>query len=227
MDPTWAITIIALVIAVVVTVAYKFMTDQKLMKALKEDLKKLQKKMKESRDKPDQMMTLQKEAMEKNMKLMSHSMRPSLITLIPIFFLFGWMNANLTYVPIDAAEPFSIDVFTDAEGDVLLEILPAGVEIMENTVSTTNKQATFNLEGDPGAYTIRATFNEVSEEADLLIGEGYSTPENRFKSSIKKINIGYEKLKVNLLGFEMGWLMAYIILSIVFSVVIRKIFRIY
>ncbi len=48
----WAILIISLVIAVFITFVYKWMTDQHLMKTLKEEIKDFQKQMKEFKHEP-------------------------------------------------------------------------------------------------------------------------------------------------------------------------------
>ncbi len=39
LPPFWSILIISLVVALIITFVYKWMTDQHLMKALKEDIK--------------------------------------------------------------------------------------------------------------------------------------------------------------------------------------------
>jgi uncharacterized membrane protein (DUF106 family) len=75
-----------------ITLVYKFATDQKLMKELKADMKSMQKKMKKFRDQPEKVMSMQKEAMDKNLKYMMQSLKPTLITFIPIIFIFGWLR---------------------------------------------------------------------------------------------------------------------------------------
>ena len=67
------------------------MTNQELMKKLKEEMKDYQKQIKELRSNPARAMESEK-AMESNMKYMSHSFKPTLITIIPIFIIFGWMS---------------------------------------------------------------------------------------------------------------------------------------
>ena len=89
----WAVFLISLIIALIITLVYKWVTDQELMKTLKEDIKALQQEMKKLRDNPSKMMEVQKKAMEKNMKYMMQSMKPTLITFIPIIVIFGWMNS--------------------------------------------------------------------------------------------------------------------------------------
>jgi len=88
----WNLLLISFIITGGITLLYKFATDQKLMKELKQEMKDLQKEMKSLKDNPEKMMSVQKLAMEKNMKYMMQSMKPTLFTLIPIIFIFSWLR---------------------------------------------------------------------------------------------------------------------------------------
>ncbi|MBT4174947.1 DUF106 domain-containing protein [archaeon] len=92
----WNLLLISFLITGCITLAYKFLTDQKLMKELKGEMKDLQKEMKSLKDDPKKMMEVQKRAMEKNMKYMMQSMKPTLFTLIPIIFIFSWLRGYYT-----------------------------------------------------------------------------------------------------------------------------------
>ena len=107
LGPFWAIFIISLILTLLVTVIYKYATNQKRMKQLKDELKKLQKDMKSLKDNPKKMMKKQKELMSKNMEYMKHSFRATIFTIIPVIIVFGWLNANLAYDPLIADEPFN------------------------------------------------------------------------------------------------------------------------
>ena len=89
----WNLILVSFIITAMITLAYKFLTDQKLMKELKAEMKSMQKEMKEFKDHPEKMMSLQKDVMSKNMKYMMQSMKPTLFTFIPIIVIFGWLRA--------------------------------------------------------------------------------------------------------------------------------------
>ncbi len=97
----WALVIIATILTFLVTIVYKYATDQTLMKGLKDETKSLQKQMKEHKDNPSKMMEIQKQAMEKNMKYMMHSFKPMIITFIPIIIIFGWLKNTYTGVELN------------------------------------------------------------------------------------------------------------------------------
>lgn len=90
------ILIISFVLTLATTLVYKYVTDQELMKTLKEDMKAMQAEMKTLKEHPEKMMAVQKEAMQKNMKYMMHSFKPMLVTFIPIVFIFGWLRGHYT-----------------------------------------------------------------------------------------------------------------------------------
>ncbi len=89
----WGLILTAFLLTAFITLAYKLMTDQRLMKSLKDEIKDLQKDMKNFKDNPEKMMQIQKVAMEKNMKYMMQSFKPMLITFIPLVLIYGWLRA--------------------------------------------------------------------------------------------------------------------------------------
>ena len=91
-SPLWGLIIISLIITLIVTLAYKYLTDQTLMKNHKEETKKRREDMKTHKDSPDKMMELQKRSLEISLKMMKHSMRPMIFTFLPLIIMFGWLR---------------------------------------------------------------------------------------------------------------------------------------
>ena len=87
--------IICFLLTLITTLVYKFMTNQSLMKDLKDEMKQVQKDMKDLKSDPAKMVEAQKKAWDKNMKYMMHSFKPMIITFIPIILIFGWLSKNL------------------------------------------------------------------------------------------------------------------------------------
>ena len=98
--------IISFILTGLITLAYKYLTDQTKMKELKDEMSSMQKKMKEMKDQPDKVMSMQKDAMKKNMEYMKHSMKPTLFTFVPIIIIFGWLRSYFT-TQATAGTPFS------------------------------------------------------------------------------------------------------------------------
>ena len=83
---------IATGLSIIMTYAYKFLTDQALMRELKSEIDKLKKKMKTHRKDPEKLREVQKEMMPLNMKYFKKSMKPTLITLLPFLIIFFFLN---------------------------------------------------------------------------------------------------------------------------------------
>ena len=82
-----------------------------------------------------------------------------------------------------------------------------------------------------GKHTIEIKYEDKPYVADVLISDGvlYSEPIVKVKSSLlKEIKIGNEKSKMlNLFGWEFGWFWTYVFSSILFSLGLRKAFKVY
>lgn len=89
---------ITLVLTLIVTVIYKYATDQKKQKMSKEEMKSIRAEMKNNKDDQKKLMELQKRTMEISMEQMKNSFKPMLITFIPLIIVFAWLKT--TYEPL-------------------------------------------------------------------------------------------------------------------------------
>lgn len=93
----WSLIAISFVLTLLVTLSYKYLTDQTLIKQLKEEVKALQGRMKEEKENKEKLTEIQKELLAKNSQLMKHNLKPTLYTFIPIIIIFGWVRK--TFLP--------------------------------------------------------------------------------------------------------------------------------
>jgi uncharacterized membrane protein (DUF106 family) len=110
LPPLWFILLLSVILSIVVTLVYKFATDQNEMKELKKQVKEYQQKMKDTKDNPTKMLEIQKEMSAVNMKYFKHSMKPMLITIVPfiiIFHLLGKVFTGVTVIPLPFHFPLS------------------------------------------------------------------------------------------------------------------------
>lgn len=231
----WTILITSFILTLFITLIYKFATDQALMKKLKGEMKVLQKEMKALKDNPAKAMAHQKKVMEKNMQYMKHSLKPTLYTFIPIIIIFGWLNAHLAFIPIEPGTEFMVTAqFKEGTfGEVTLDSLPALNFVSEATQEINAGRADWILSGDEGEYLLKVIHDSREYEKDLIITTEakYSQPVKGIKdSNLEKITINNAKVKplgaFSLFGWRPGWLGTYIIFSLIFSVVLRKILKI-
>ncbi|MDA1196537.1 MAG: EMC3/TMCO1 family protein [Nanoarchaeota archaeon] len=226
------VVLMSFLITLLITLIYKFTTNQSLMKSLKSELKELQKEMKELRDHPEKMMKVQKQAMQTNMKYMGQSMKSTLYTFLPIILIFGWMNAHLAFIPITPGSEFTTTVFFEdnVRGAATIDVSPELEVIGPINKTIEGNKIIWTLKGSSGEHLIQYRAGQKTYEKDVLISDSpeYATNIEKVKDGIvKQITIDHEKREFDLKIFKLGWLGTYILFSIVFSMILRKLFKVY
>lgn len=90
--PRTSIILISATVTILITIVRYFMTDREKMKEIRERQKELRKEMKEFRDNPEKMMEINKKMLEDMPEQMKMSIKPMIITLIPLLILFAWLR---------------------------------------------------------------------------------------------------------------------------------------
>lgn len=232
LPPLAFVVIIAILVSVIITLVYRLMTDQTKMKDLKQRQKEFQKKMKALKNQPDKMMKVQKEAMSVNMEYMKSSMKPTLITFLPIIIIFGWMNANMAFLPImpDAEFGTTVNFASGYTGNVTVMTPDEITVVGEQEQTIQDGVANFSFSGPEGNYLLVFEYNDQRFDKEISISKTRYAPVTKLfkKQPVKSITSSNEKLVVlNLFGWKLGWLGTYIIFSIVFSMGLRKALKIY
>lgn len=228
-NPLYSILAISFLISLLVVIIYKLLTDQNEMKRLKDELKGHQQRMKEHKNNAEKMMSIQKEAMQVNMQYMMKSMKPTLITFLPILLIFGWLNAHFAYEPLKPDIPFSLTVEMEKgiTGNISITT-PEGLSIIgDSTKTLENQKTTFELKGTAGEYLASLTYNNETQDKLIKITteRKYAPVIETYKSeAFKRVILGNPPLKVI---WGLGWLWAYIISAIVFSVALRKLLNVH
>ena len=177
-------------------------------------------------------MAVQKRAMQTNMKYMMQSMKSTLYSILPIIIIFSWMSANFAYDPITAGKDFTTTVTFDKNVKGAIELsVPEGIIVDGSEIKEIKDgQVKWILNGENGEYLLEYIFDGEKYNKEVLISE------NKYKEPIKRVNDGVVKTieiehepkkLLNLFGWKIGWLGSYIIFSILFSIIIRKIIKVY
>ena len=227
----WFIVAISFIVSLITVIVYKYTTDQLLMKNLKEEINNLNKEAKKNMQDQKKAMGMHKEMFSKQMTMMKHSLMSTFITIIPILLLISWMNVHLAFSPIEEGQQFTVTVsFDDYIGNAVL-LVPEGVTIIDDAVKETAKKVEWRLSGKTGEYLLEWEVDSRSYTKDIVIGT-----EQKYSEQIKKVDdgivkymqINYKPMKIlNLLGWKIGWLGSYIIFAIIFSIVLRKLLKVY
>lgn len=251
--PAIGLLIVSLLISVITTLAIKFLTNQSLMKDLRNELKELQKEMKDLKNNPKKMAKINERVMETNSKYMSHSMRPTFFTLIPILLIFGWLSSHIGYYPILPNQNFQITaVFEEGViGNVNLR-LPDQVNLIEggSDREILHNEVSWILKGEEeGDYNLEFEFNGKTYTKRVLITKEreYAPVETSFRKrflffSSKEQN-GFNSIKLSnkevkpfedvpvlkdlplISGFN--WFWTYFVFSLAFSMGLRRLLNLY
>jgi uncharacterized membrane protein (DUF106 family) len=236
-SPLLAITLVSLVMSLLVTLIYKYFTNQPEMKRLKEQQKEHQKRMKELRSNPEEAMKLQKEMMRPTMDMFKHSMKAMIISTILAIILLPWMYGHLAYDPIKPGETYSVTATfaKGVTGDA--ELIPdKGTELLSEVKQPiTDREVTWRLKSTTlGEHNLTVKTGETEQTKIVLVTTGLESgkPVEMYKKSdIEKITVDYQKFTplgdVSLLGWQPGWLGIYIITSIIFSLGLRKLLNVH
>jgi len=235
-NPFVSIVVLSLFISLIVTLVYKYFTDQVAMKEMKEKQKGFQKQMKELRSNPEEMMKVQKEAMGVNLQYMKASFKPMLITMIPVLLMFSWMTGHLSFEPIYPGETYSITASFEKglSGEALLTVDEKSTLIDAEKQPLADGKATWKLKGEEGEHSLSVTLGNTTQTKIVKIGTTFDYAESITlyqHSDIKSINIDYKLLKplgeFSLFGWHPGWIGLYLIFSIIFSMGLRKLLHLY
>ena len=90
--PKTSVVVSSLLITLAMTLVTKHFTNQNRMKELKNIQKSCQIKLKNVKDNPQEAAKVQKEMLDCSMELTKHSMKPLLLTFIPLLLLIGWLR---------------------------------------------------------------------------------------------------------------------------------------
>ena len=235
--PAWsAVIIVSVLTTVLITFMYKWMTNQKEMKHMKAQMKHHQKEMKECKNNVNKMMEINKKVMSINMNYMKQSLKPTIVTFIPIIIIFAWLNATLAYDPIMPGQEFTTTM--DFQKGIFGE---AHLTTTDSITILNNATAKINQETRKAIWTLKAekegkTSIEYEYEGKTYIKEVIITKEQKYLPVLTIVNDGYVKqIKVDnsplvifhVFGFGFTWLWTYILLSLILGLGLRKIFSIY
>jgi uncharacterized membrane protein (DUF106 family) len=208
------------------------------MKSLKLDIKRFQEEMKKHREDPKKFMEIQKKAMDVNMQYMKHSLKPTLITFLPIIIIFAWLNSHMAYHNIDPMEEFqaTLHFVEGAAGNVTIEV-PDNMQLLSDKMQKIDLgKASWKLKADSGTYVLKFDYKDDTFSKTMLVSNVngmYEQPMELIKNSkLTFIQINNKEVKpfgeaFNIFGWFPGWIAAYIAYSLIFSLALRKILDLY
>ncbi len=234
LPPVFGLILISFVISLIVTIVYKYTTDQTVMKSLREEMKEHQKKAKELRNDPKKVIESQKKAMEANMQYMMRSFKPTLFTIVPIIIIFGWLSSHYGYYPLEPNMDFNFTVSFESGSTGKVELIaPDEFEVKSEKVQDVKNENYWTLNTKKeGKYTLQIKYLDKYHTKDIIITteELKYTPVNSDvkDNHVKDLVLGNRE-RFSSLSFWVfpGWVVVYIIFSMIFSFALRKAFKLH
>lgn len=202
-NPMIIVFLISITISFILSIMYKFLTNQEELKNVNEELKELNSKLKEAQKNKNQkeLMKLQSRMLEINSKKMRNTMKPmmaSFLIVIPVFVL----------------------LLPSLYGDLNVELDDSSNGMMK--FGDIEKNIYFS---EDGSSVLRVDGKEILSSNIINMG----SDEFIFKNFDKDKNIvSFKRVVINLpfsmpiWGSHIGWLGWYILASIPFTTVFRK-----
>ncbi len=251
LGPFWTIALISLVVSVIVTLIYKYTTNQTTLKGIKSEIDKLRKEIKTAKE-PGKMAEINSKLMQKTMEQFRASLKPMIITMIPALIILGWMQSTVAFQQLYPNEEFNTSAMFEktAQGEIEIAV-PAGLELLSPANQKAAEKVAWTLKGPEGNYELEYRYNNEVYTKNIIItnkwqvknptlqkeqsflgiktssGSDYPIRKDSKINAIKIENKPIHPLgTLNLFGWEPGWLATYIILSLVFSMALRALLKV-
>ncbi|HDP74112.1 MAG TPA: DUF106 domain-containing protein [Candidatus Woesearchaeota archaeon] len=240
-QPLLFIMLVSLLISLLTNIVTKYLTDQKEMKRLKEEISAIQKEMRAVQSKePENAMKLQKKAMSLNFAYTKHTFKATFYTFIPLILLFGWLSFTLAYQPAVPGEQVSIDLFTAqpieisvSEGLSLNSVGIAEVQRGFWLWKSTHEVTRINITPlEEGEHFIFVSEDECSSNISIISSRLITEKQDSSKlpkepCTNSEISINYKPNRIFFLGINMRWIWVFIIFSMLFSTILKKALKVY
>ena len=251
LPPIVVILLVSLLISVVTVIVYKYTTNQVRLKSIQEEQKALRDEMKKSQNNPDKLMKLQKRAMELSMEIMPESMKSMIFTFLPVILIFGWLSANMSYLPISPNSTFTTTVnFEKLVPEKITLNTSDGLQLVTPmTQDVVGTSVTWQLSGSVGTHNLTYYYGKENYTLKVLITQerkylaptlakqrklffigpavGEGIPDY---SNIKSITIDLKKIKpfgnLPVLG-ALDWFWTYLIFSLIATSLLRKFLKVF
>ncbi len=241
--PLVAILAVSFVVSLIATLIYKYTTDQKHIERIKKDMDELRKKIKGEKD-TKKLAQINQQMLDLTMENFRASMKPMIITMIPALFVIGWMQSNVAFQPLMPNEPFNTTIYFEKHAAGFIELKAPGLTQNSPAIQNVSDKISFELVGPEGRYTLSYIYAGQTYTKDILITKEwkYLSPEThkdsffgiggksqiRSDSAINKITIEHKNIvALTFFGWEWGWLLSYIVFSLIFNIALRHFLKVH
>ena len=224
----------SIILSFIVTLIYKYTTDQKEMKRIKDQMKEFQKEMREHKNDQKKMMEINSEMMKINTTYMSKSMRSSFFTIVPAMGIFYLLMGMVAFLPIMPASTFTMTATLNSgyNASSLHITMPQGFTLLNTTVKRQTVTFEIKAPNTTGNYTLNMKYANDTFPVSVAV-----SPTHREKATskfshgaLRNAKINYNQRSIVQLPFwphRLNWLWTYLIMAVIFGSLTRRILKVH
>jgi len=251
-DPFWGFTAVCFVMGTIVVIIFKYVSNQKKIKAVKKQIKLHFMEIRIYKDDFREILRAQKEILKNNFKYIAYNFQGAVPVVLLFLVTLSQINLRYGYTPIMPGETFDVKVTYAKDADRRPDpqiVLPEGVQAITPALRLEGEnEVSWQLQAsEAGRYQIGFKLCNQEYTKDVVIGtistpfcsellrEGLwatvvnaAEPPLPEKALLESIEIGYKPkhFKCIFFGWNMHWMLVLPIIAIAFGLVVRKILKV-
>ncbi len=250
LSPWWGMLVVSFLTGLVMLFIFKYTSNQAGIRRTKDRIKAHLLEMRLYQDSLRNSFKAQGGILKANLKYMSHSLKPLLVMFVPVILILIQLNFWFAYRPLKPGEPVLLKVklnksFSPMETEIVLQPAPGlqietpGLRIEEE--SEIDWRISFT---EAGIYSLKLLVGSESLNKSVAVGQKslsilsprrvsksfweqlfYPTEPPLIKNSaVQDIEILYPAGGLPFLGWNMHWLIAFFIFSVLFGFSLKGLF---
>jgi len=251
-EPFWGFAAICLVMGTIVVIIFKYASNQKKIKAIKNQIKLHFLEIRIYKDDFREILKAQKEILKNNFRYIAYNTQGAVPVILLFLITLSQINLRYGYTPIMPDEPFDVKVTYAKDADRRPEpelILPDGLEALTPALHLGDEdEVSWQLRASrAGKFKVGFKLCDQIYTKEIVIGkstapfgsqlvrEGFWAPlVNAAEPALPKnarlhsIDIGYRPryFKCIFFGWNIHWMLMLPILAISFGLLVRKILKV-
>lgn len=253
LDPLWSLSLFSLVTGIIMLLIFRYTSDQKGIKEAKDLIKAYLLEIRLFKDDLRIQLSAQKEILRHNFTYMKHALKPMLFMIIPVVIILIQLDGWFGYRPLKLGESAIVSV--QLADSTSMDTLPSiSVESADRGFLVETPPLRIPAEGEvswriranePGEHNLTFNVSGSTFQKGLTISDGQLDRVSRVVASgfwdnflnpgeqplaknslMKKIEINYPSRSIEIFGWDIHWLVAFFILSIVFGFAFKGLFKV-
>jgi uncharacterized membrane protein (DUF106 family) len=252
LSPWFGLTAVSLLTALLMLEVYKLTSNQAAIRRAKDRIKAHLLELRLYKDNMRVTLSAQAAILRANLAYMGANLRPLAVMIIPLVLVLAQLSLWFDRAPLAPGQETLVKVgFDKAVDPMTLDLAldpPPGIEITSPAVRIADEpEAVWRLKAvSPGAGRLVVRVGRLSVEKSVAVGGGRldrvsalasrgsfwkrvlypGEPPLPAATPVRSVEILYPAARLTAFGLQIHWLVAYLVLSIVFGFALKGVFRV-